>query len=369
MSIQEPSSELLHFAPSLFPLHPEAVVTGLRNLERSSTPLLSLIVAARGEAGPADSFYHNLPLSDLVDWHVDEGDFEADSGLLYKAGVLYGTDLTMRIAQENDMQGLRLSDFDAFDRSVAYLRDSYRGLDDENREPLNWRRQRDREVRYTGSDILTLANAALSDGVYERMEEIGCANPGKSSMAQHVGVIDGAILVDAYRSFSAGSIPQTFAAPAVEYIATFQDDRIPKNRRAIEIRGAHSFGSLEQLLGLKTGDDEALRIESPDLTGRIIHEMVQRCVQIGPNSFVTTYDVEAIRTPFAKARQLAGYLLVGATLDFVQGGLMHIPPGKIPIATPFMLLIGLLQQKHERDRAREHAEGYGLPLTIGPVEF
>lgn len=365
----ESTPEFLRTTPSLFPFSPESVVEGLRNLENTSNAMLGMIVAARGEAGPADSFFHNLPVRDLTQWHIKEGDFEAEGELLYKAGLLYGVDLASHVAAERDIAGrpARL-DADALKKAVDYLYDSYRGLNDDERKALNWKRQKARELLCTGSDILTLANAALSETVYDRLEEIGCENPNKSQLAQHVGVVDGAILVDAYRSYGMGVEPQKFETPVSEHSPNFSG---VLHKSTIEMAGARplSYEKLEDLLSVQDIEKE-VRVSMP-LAGHstITEHILRRCVQIGPNSFIFSDRVEGVSVPRAKVRSLAGFVLFGLTCDFVQGVLTHQGPDYAPIATVALGVLGLVRQRDMRNRAQRQAEGYELPLTLRPVEF
>lgn len=329
--------------------------------------MLSLIVAARGEAGPATSFYHNLPLRDLSRWHVEAGDFEEDGGLLYKAGLLYGIDLASHVASGIDVKAVELEDMDAFNGSVQYLYDSYRGLDDRDREALNWRRQKARELLYTGSDILTLANAALSEGVHRRLQELGSSDPGKSNLAQHVGIVDGAILIDAYRSFAMGGEPQKFEQPKAEYAPSFSGTHYRSHFEMSTAR-PYSYERLEQLLDVKELENN-VNVQLP-LVGNssITEHIIRRYVQIGPNSFVLGDTVDAVSVPRMKLRNLAGYLATGLTLDVIQGGILDRPPGYIPVSAAFLGIVGIWRQRQVIAKAKRQAEGYELPLTIRSVE-
>ena len=368
MSIFEPTPEILHESPTLFPLRPEAVVDGLKNLEKSSNNMLGMIVAARGESGPADSFYHNLPLNNLTRWHVEGGDFEEDAELLYKAGLLYGVDLMAAQAQNADLCAFKVDNIEAFNSSVGYLYESYRGLNDRDRTALNWRRQKAREEAYTGSDILTLANAALSETVSERLKEVGVRNPGSCSLAQHVGIVDGAILVDAYRCYAAGRDPERFDTPEIVYAPDFNGAQDEFSTET-SIQGSYSYEYLEQLLEVQNVQDRP--VVGRPLTGMsaIVDHVVRQCVQIGPNSFVYTNRVESVSVPRLKLRNLAGFIITGYMFDLVQGGLMHHSPGLYPASAALAGLAGVFHQRAMRVNARRRAEDYGVPLVVSPVEF
>lgn len=197
---------------TLFPLDPDLVEQRMKVFQSSSEKFLRLVTEARGKYGYATSLYANMPVMDLVDWHETAGDFPEASGLYYRAGLLYGMDVAKatRLGRDPMAHVLEASHPEAFARALAYMEDTYRGLDDE--QEYGAYRQLARELRYTGSYVLASAAAIQYGRLSQEMPASGREDGSTVDhmVALHVGMVDGAIFVDAYSAFVNGHEPQVF---------------------------------------------------------------------------------------------------------------------------------------------------------------
>lgn len=197
---------------TLFPLDPDLIELRMRVFEGSSEDFLRLVTETRGKYGFATSLYANMPFADLLRWHEEKQDFQEHSGLYYRAGLLYGMDIAKATRLGRDPMAYKLDAGhpEAFAKALAYMEDTYRGLDDTHE--FGAYRQLAREQRYTGSQVLAAAAAAQ----YGRLsEEIGALGLSDEEIVDHavalqVGMVDGAIFVDAYSAFVSGHEPQMF---------------------------------------------------------------------------------------------------------------------------------------------------------------
>lgn len=341
---------------SIFPLVPSEVVSALGAMQVNSNEMIQLITAARAE-GRADDIYVGLASSDLAAWHEGMGDFSLGAGYLYRAGLLYGTMLAGRVSYYQTLTDEpKLDNPVAFANALAYLHDSYRGLDDSDdmkRSNNNWRRQKQREVRYTGSDVLTIANAGLNDRVLGLLEQ---ANLEQSDQqAFHVGLVDSVIFFDAYARFRAGKEP-VLPSDHVEYLPAFDPVKHRRDPRNILSDAARfEFESIdeithniEQLRKLSVVTDFLMTDNLKELGGHAV------MVQFGPNAFTEMFEVTGIRlSPYHKRT-----MLIASMGPFIVDVMVH--HGVEPLSMlslsggAILAAINAGVRRKERQEARTH---------------
>lgn len=281
-------------AETVFPLDPKLIDSYLRVFGVSDEQMYDLVQAARGEAGAESSVYHHIPLAELTEWHKTETDFSGGD-MYYKMGVLYGHDVTQHAVRVRDSgQQLLFDNDEAFAQALAYMKETYRGLDDQE---SGWRRQKLRELRYTGSDTLSIAAATQHDLLLERLP-LRLDNPDvDDTLAFHVGLVDGAILTDAYHAFKHGRQPKKYNADEQQAYAPLLGPQ-HTNFRFTDGAVDYQFEKGDLLKGA-----EALRIINAARrlgmsalpvarTALIYHENV--FVHVAPNSFRTMTEAQAV---------------------------------------------------------------------------
>ncbi len=348
---------------SLFPFNPESVIEGLGNFSTSSKNMLELITYARGPKGAANELYTNLPITELESWHIENGDFTPNGDLLYRAGLLYGVDLATRLAAESSLTSpLVLEDPPAFAKAIDYLKESYRGLEDDPHKP-EWLHQKERELLYTGSDILSLANATLNDRVRNLLWDEG-VDYHDDELALHVGVVDGAILVDAYRSYMQGNLPLRFKEPVHEYVPVF-DNRLHQKGNIAEQISRYNFSGLDEIRILVDGfsQDNEAEFSSKLPLGSVMHSR-QRYVQVGTNSFAIAMEVTSIDRAPLSARIIGAFSLMGAAVDvYYMVYQSDLPMANIPISTFMLSGIGYYFERYRRKDELKEYEALGVPIN------
>jgi hypothetical protein len=194
---------------TLFPLDPQLLDERMRLFEHSSEAFLRLVTEARGKWGAASSLYANMPFVDLLEWHGEKQDFALTSELYYRAGLLYGMDVTKmtRLGRDPMAHKLEADHPEAFAHALEYMEETYRGLDDEYGFD---RRQQERELRYTGSNVLADATLRQYLRLARQLDTVLTEDTLEDIAALHVGMVDGAIFVNAYNAFTHGVTPRTF---------------------------------------------------------------------------------------------------------------------------------------------------------------
>lgn len=273
--------------------------------EASSDEMLQLVTEARGRWGKATDLYLNFPIQDFIVWHETAEDFSPKAELHYKVGLLYGMDLAQNArAQHYATEELEFDDAETFARALDCLKESYRGLDDNPN--LEWVRQKERELRYTGSDILTLANATLQDDIFAKLgwrnrkikNEQDFVEASHDTLAMHIGMVDGAIFVNALHAYKQQTEPYIFEKPDVEYAPTMnskhhfghgigseddEDGLLPKYK-------LHS-GGLRQAVESFGKHQEEFRHDFPK--GDVGY-FLDRVIQTTPNTFVPAVELKKI---------------------------------------------------------------------------
>lgn len=300
---------------SIFPLLPDEVVSSLKAMQINTSEMLQLVTTA-GKAGRADDIYVGLASSGLGAWHRDMGDFSQGADYLYNAGLLYGTRLAQEAYSCRAMTDeLRLDSPDAFAKAISYLRESYRGLDDSGLDDgtaPNWRRQKSREVLYTGTDVLTMANAGLHDNVLGHLQKSGL--PIADEEAFHVGLVDSVLFYDAYAQLRKGFEPK-LPDEQFEYIPTYDPRKHVRDPENI-ISGAarFEFESIDELVANLT-DMQGLYKEVSFRVTQDLKTVGGRSVmvQVGPNCFTEMFEVDGIKLmPYRKSS-----IIVASLVPFV----------------------------------------------------
>jgi hypothetical protein len=361
---QDPSPEFRHSHEPLFPFAPQHVIDGLATLEHSSTELLQMITDSLGRNGPADELYTNLPIDDLVTWHTEADDFEQGGELLYKVGLLYGMNLADEVAKEADLASrLRLTNAEAFDKAFDYLKDSYRGLTDT--QDINWVRQKERELHYTGSDILSLANASISDRIISRLRGMG-EEVEPNVMAELIGFVDGAIFVDAYRAYANGEEPKKFEEPAEEYTPTY-NEKIHEQESPVDLHMRIEFEDLKELMGTikHLNELKGMLVDGESMAGAIYHAR-RTIVQFGPNAFSTAVEIESIEAPRYSLKRLGLLAVGGAGVDVFSTEVLHQPGRYVPLSLMIGLGLGVMIERRGRKELQKDAERRGVAFTIAP---
>lgn len=362
-----PTPERLSTTPeSIFPLDIEMLTKRLELFEASSQQMLQLVTEARGRWGKATDLYHNFPVDEVMRWHETSDDFTQGGELYYRAGLLYGIDLAQVARSQHFVSDeLKADDPDAFEQSIQYLQETYRGLDD-NHEIPNWVRQKHRELRYTGSDMLTLANATVRDNILRRLSE----NDGvrEDSSALHIGMVDGAIFVNALHAFHNQTKPEVFEQPH-EYAPTVNPD---KHVGLVEIWGGIGYelesGDLLNMVNFSEDWSEAQQQFSDgkkpisELGGEQLYGR-DKLIQVGQNTFVMAYEIEKIGYRRTSKLVMGATAVFGAMMDYgaYEAFDMHGP--YVPAAA--VAGVGLLAyfNRVRRSRARKHAAAIDVPFV------
>lgn len=289
----------------LLPLSPDHVVENLKYLEQSSDGMLNLILAARDPEGkgPVSDFYGALPLDELSEWHEERDDHGQEVSDLYKIGLIYGTDMTLSAAKDTDVADNPNPAFYPIEleKTITYLKKSY----DENKylKSQPWKRERYRELAYTGSDILSLANAGLYNAVKKKLEEREL-DTYKNQTAQLTGLIDGVIAVDAFRKFTRGLEPEPFDTEPL-------DRSIQSNESVDPAYGElKSLDDVIELIELSRAEHYVMPIADG---ARLATKTTTR--QVGANHFYRGLEDEAVVAPKILSKSLGLFAASGATLD------------------------------------------------------
>ncbi|MGB4758999.1 MAG: hypothetical protein WBP26_02990 [Candidatus Saccharimonadales bacterium] len=282
---EQPAPENL---PSFLPLSPEIVDDSLGSLRRDSRLMLAFIETARLQE-PADKLFVNTLVHDnnrLEHWHTENNDILTGTEFYYRLGLLYGIDM----AQAARRQALLASDLTvtqprAFAAAMTDMLQTYRGLDD---SLAGWQRQKERELRYTGSDVLTLANACFDTRIQEHMYADGlpAATPDSAS-SMHVGLVDGVMFVAAYAVRCAGGR----LAPMhtiTEFVPTFDATRHSISSDPFVMQH-ENMGSVRAIVALALHR----KLMPPggradDLGGVTVRELL---VQTGPREFMLASEI------------------------------------------------------------------------------
>lgn len=296
--------------------------------------MLDLITTARGQYGPANSLYANLPINSLIDWHAAREDaaLSKTPALYYRAGLLYGVDLTEKLSEQVDMGGkFIVEDVTVMDAITEQLYASYEDIDEHTE---TWRYQKARELKYTGGSTLTILNAGLNFLLGESLrtapttelkDDAESADRHFSdevslAAASHVGLVDGVILGSAFRARRLGIPVEQFNTPSESYIEDYDSERHTAYPYAYPFRSAGvervHLRSVNDLLTLAEGMKDMDDISKTAIIG-IKHEVRGRLAQDGPNSFVVVAE-EAKVTAKPSLALLAGALATGLMYDALQ---------------------------------------------------
>lgn len=335
-------------ARSIFPVQLESLKEPLHRLNTDPEAIQRLIADARRYGAANDVFVNLIHYDDgkLEAWHQDQGDFTADGLFHYNLGLLYGVDLAQNIrSQATAMPTLKADDPVAFDSAVNYLLTSYDDLDG---MLDGWRRQKERELRLTGSDIVTVAYAGLHDRVSHMLESQN-SEVRINEQAMHIGLVDGMLFVDAYDQYKNEHTPVSFEQ-ATEHIPSFNANKhlavAPGDLAAIY--SIDSIDDVEQMIGhFATSASYTVSYDDEIVAGR------DRFIQIGPNQFVTAYEIESVYQGETK-RYLGYYALAGVIADIgyiaTHSG---SPASYVPVSTIVAVGAGLLI---DRGRAKRQAK-------------
>jgi hypothetical protein len=297
----------------IFPLHPDVVQHSFIDLfSLSSERMLSLVTDARAQ-GPEDEVYVFLINQHLENWHIKEKDFTDNDRAKthYKVGLLYGVDMAQQLFRLQRVGvDLRADNKSAIRQSIQYLFESYRGLPDSTQIP-GWIRQKQRELYYTGSDLLTVANASLNDRIRGML---GDGSDPNDAQAVQVGLVDGMIFVGAYENFTTGQQPNIFEQPT-EYIPVLNtyrhriDDNDPLSFIAtFEFEETDSLAELVKSVVEQQSPVTQEHWMGGTLSGRKI------LVQAGPNKFTTAVEVDEIEIRRSPTFKRLGVYALGGTV-------------------------------------------------------
>lgn len=345
-------------ARSIFPVQLESLKEPLHRLNTDPESIQRLITDAR-RYGAADDVFVNLIHYDngkLEAWHQNQDDFTADGSFHYNLGLLYGVDLAQNIrSQATATPKLKADDPTAFDSAASYLLASY---DDVDSTLEGWRRQKERELYLAGSDIVTVAYAGLHDRVSCILES-NSGEVGMNDQAMHIGLVDGMLFVDAYDQYKNGHQPVPFEKPT-EHIPSLDTSRhlAAEPSDLAVIYSLDSIDDVEQMIGYSAANKPyTVSYNGEIYTGR------DKFIQIGPNQFVTAYEVETVYQGDSK-RYLGYYALAGMVAD-ISYAITHAgsPASYLPISTIISVGTGFVI---ERERAKHEAKRrYHLLLDNG----
>lgn len=236
-AVNESSSAKLYFLP----LSPEIVDQTIGSLHRDSRHMLALIENVRLHE-PADRLFVNVVAHDnnwVERWHQTNGDVPSDSVFYYRLGLLYGLDIAQSARRQVfATRDLTVAGPRAFAAAMQDMGETYRGLND---SISGWQRQKARELRYAGSDVLTLATASLEYRMQQHRRTDGLPETSEDdASSMHVGLVDGAIFVAAYAQRRANKKLAVFTDP-ISYVPTYD-----VRRHAIG-HGSDSFWSPSRL--------------------------------------------------------------------------------------------------------------------------
>lgn len=370
-----PTPERLSTTPeSIFPLDVEMLTNRLKLFEASSDEMLRVVTEARGRWGKATDLYLNFPINDFVDWHKEARDFTPNGELHYRVGLLYGMDLAQHARSQHYVTNeLVADDPDAYDQSLTYLKETYRKLDDTPK--LNWIRQKNRELRYTGSDVLTLANATLQDGIFDKLgwrerrikTEADLAEASQDISAMHTGLVDGAIFVNALHSYTRGAEPQIFEDPH-EYAPTinFQTHHghglgSEDDEDGLIVRYELESGDLQGAIDGFTNEIEDVRVDFP---AGDVGFFEKRFIQSTPNEFVRGLEIKKIGYKLLSRKMVGGAALTAVGMDVVRAVALDYHDGLTTVGVAGVLTAVTLRR---RRRARKAAKDMGVPF-VGRVK-
>lgn len=373
-----------HLSPSLhlFPLTLEPTVNAVQRLADSSTGMLSLIVTARGKLGPADSLFANIPVDKLVAWHQGRKDaaLSATSELYYRSGLLYGLDMAESIAKEIDMDaGFKLDSTSDIGATVERLLESYDEVP-QSAEP--WRYQKARELRHTGGSVLTIINAGLTEAISDTLSKSPMGSPGQVtepeddtqhekaesySRATHLGLVDGVILGNAFRSQKLGIPTTLFEEPSGIYIEDYDPQKHRGYPYDYPFRNAGAeriiLYNITDLLRIADGMKAMDRLSTMRMLG-IEKEVRGRLVQDDVNSFMVVAEEAKMRVRSTPAAFL-GAFVTGLSYDYMQrltGQEFASADFFIPDATIMAMSMYSLLACGKKSIAKSAARIEGIPL-------
>lgn len=365
MSAPEQNSMPEHLSTtpeSIFPLDPEMIERRVQLFQASSNEILGLITEARGRHGRADDLYLNLDKNDLIFWHELHGRLYTDDGaLLYQVGLLYGIDLaknahTLHNPAEDE---LKADNPEAFERAINYLKTTPDNIEN---KVGKWSWEKRRELYHTGSDLLSLANATLKDSIVEKLGGKNSVVALYDSTAMYTGMIDGAILVDAYHAYHQGREPAVYKEP-ISYAPEYNPDRhidLDPGVRMILEPGGTAFPLITQMFTHWTEFQETTMRHPPVARGRgMIAYGHDRFVQDNEDLFYELFEIKEIGHKKFWPRAL-GATAIGATADIIA--ITHTEDVKFPIATALLLSAASLVHAWQRRGAKKEAERIGVPF-------
>lgn len=338
----------------ILPLSPNHVVGSLENLANSSGNMINLIIAAR-DSNPGQhfpDFYSALPVKELEAWHVNRGDFLEEGGKAYRAGLIYGTDMTLSAARDTDLKPDAEPDLwlPEVAQATDYLFSSYNG--NPHTDSAQWKLERFREISFTGSDILSLASAGLYNVLRERLTRDGI-DLQSNQTAQHTGILDGVIAVDAFRKIINGVEPKPELVEKEEP-SSINPDRMP------------AFGELKDIKQVI----ELIKVSRPEYFESSVAERAKllsrsRTKQVGPNAFMRYLEDEAVVAPKYWSKLMGVFAVSGATIDTTNYLLKHMEKtvntlDYAPVSTAVSLLIYSGLYGIRRKMAKKEADFRGV---------
>lgn len=297
--------------PVFLPLSPEIIDDSLASLHRDSRHMLAFIETARMHE-PADRLFVNTLTHDnnwLERWHISNNDMQPNTEFYYRLGLLYGIDMAQMARRQMLVgQDLLATNPKAFAAAMEDIVETYRELDD---SLTGWQRQKKRELQYTGSDVLTLANACFDTRMREHMHSDGIVETspdGASSM--HVGLVDGALFVAAYAMRQIGR-KITPAAHPIEYVPTFDATRHVVGHG---LSGAWTENMRTVRSIVQAALDQKMVPPYEYSDGLIDITVNELLVQTGPRTFILAGEISRSSEQLRFPRGIFGSLIVSSVL-------------------------------------------------------
>jgi hypothetical protein len=201
----------------LLPYAPEDLTLLQDRLTALTVADIHSFVAVRHE-GPSHHILTALYHAGYSEWHAERGRLKTpDEKLFHELGLLYGVQMLDHRHRDFRGEALVADSLAAYDAADRAVRASY-SLDLAPDTP-RWRTEKEREIKHTGSDSLSILNALLQNVLLDRFNELHPDLPevptDDAMESFYTGLIDASIFYNTYARQKVGLEQEVFSNPSV----------------------------------------------------------------------------------------------------------------------------------------------------------
>lgn len=292
----QPTPEQLAFYSDLYEIEP--VYERISNLTRED---IEIALRLRRN-GPPQLLSTNLLNEGLTAWHVEAGKLVTlGERTFHELGLLYGSIMCNDYYASVMGQRLAADDPEAYGLAIKMMRDASYSYLLHNQmsvartagdvEPPRWWVERFRELENTGSDVFTIMNAMMHDGVRYKVQQISGEIPESKSIVPFLtGLVDAKIFFRNYINFRQNK----YIVPSFEFISA-ADAPISLGDQPFRLQPADTIPEVLRKLQRDRTDVGWYNFEFEGNFFQIMTEA--QVVQTGANLFERMHRVEYAAIP------------------------------------------------------------------------